>query len=332
PYATANYAAAPPQPVSVRAPSVPAGAQPAPRRRGVSFGWVLLALLICCIGGAAMAGYYIYTQSIKPLVREIKVAVPKAPAAPRAPQPPARPADADADVLDEDDADVSDNKTVITKTFPLAPDEGEFDVTNLNGNITVEGWDEAQAEVTMTKRGGTPDEREATEIKLERNDNHLALHTEPGGAGDGREVNYEVKLPRRLQHLSLSTMNGNVTLTGLHAGVEISTQNGNVKLEDVGGAVATKTVHGNTKIVLPAEGRDAAQVYNAVNGNIEVQLKGDTNADLKAESTTGAIEAEEALGLNVVKQIVGQRAAGRIGQGGPAIVIKTLSGNIKIKK
>ena len=321
-----------PQPVVPLAASAPATV-PA-RRRRASLVWLVLAIVVFALGTTAVGVAFLIANNTRRLVREVRVAPPRPPAVPRVPQPPApgAAADADEDTLDEEDADVTDNKTVITRTFPLAPEEGAFEVTNLNGDVTVEGWDEPQAEVKVTKRGGSPDEREGTEIKLERKGDRLALHTEPGDEGDGREVTYEVKVPRRLQQVKLSTMNGNVKLAGVHAGVEVSAQNGNVKLEDVGGAVAAKTMHGNTKVVLPAEGRDADQSFNTLNGNIEVELKGAVNADLKAESTTGAIEVDDALGLSVTKQIVGQRVAGRLGQGGPAIVVKTLSGNIKIKK
>jgi hypothetical protein len=329
PYATAGYGA--PQPVVPLGATMPAA--PPARRRGISFGWILLAFFVLFVGTMGAGGFYVYVHNIKPLAREIRgITPPKAPVPPRPPVPADPAEDTEEDTLDEDDADVTDNKTVITKTFALTPEEGEFEVTNLNGDITVEGWDGDQAEVKVTKRGGDPDEREQTEIKLERKGAHLALHTEQNGGAGGQEVTYEVKLPRRLQQVKLNTMNGNVKLTGLHAGVEIATQNGNVKLEDVGGAVATKTLHGNTKIILPETGRDAAQTFNTLNGNIEVELKGTVNADVKAEATTGAIDVDDALGLTVVRQIVGQRAAGRLGQGGPALVFKTLSGNIKIKQ
>jgi hypothetical protein len=328
PYATAGYGA--PQPVGPLGATAPAA--PPARRRGIPFGWLLLAFFVLFVGTVGAGGFYVYVHKIKPLAREIRgITPPKPPVPPRPPVLPAVAEDTDTETLDEDDADVTDNKTVITKTFPLTPEEGEFEVTNLNGDITVEGWDGDQAEVKVTKRGGDPDEREQTEIKLERKGAHLALHTEPNGGGSGQEVTYEVKLPRSLQHVNLNTMNGNVKLTGVHAGVEIATQNGNVKLEDVGGAVATKTLHGNTKVVVPETGRDAPQSFNTLNGNIEVELKGTVNADVKAEATTGAIDVDDSLGLTVVRQIVGQRAAGRLGQGGPALVFKTLSGNIKIK-
>jgi DUF4097 and DUF4098 domain-containing protein YvlB len=166
------------------------------------------------------------------------------------------------------------------------------------------------------------------DIKVERDGNHLGLRTD-GGSG---QVTYEIKLPHRLQHVALSTLNGNVKIEGVHSGLEVTAQNGNLKLEDVGGAISAKTLHGNMKVVLASDGHDADQVFTTLNGNISVELKDDINAVVKLESTTGAIDVDDSLGLSVTKQMVGQRAAGQLGTGGPPLVVKTLSGNIKLKK
>jgi len=301
---------------------------PPARGGGGKLIWLLLSLFLVILGGAVISGaYFIAHRASSVSVRKPIINPPKPPIVPH---PPGVPSEADevSDTLDEDGADVSDSQTVITKTYALAPEEGAFEVKNLNGDITVEGWDEAQAEVKVIKRGGTPEDRENMEIKVERDGNHLGLHT---GGGEG-QVTYEIKLPHRLQHVALSTLNGNVKLAGVHGGLEVAAQNGNIKLEDVGGAISAKTLHGNMKVVLSADGHDAEQVFTTLNGNIGVELKDDVNADVKLESTTGTIDVDDALGLSIVKQMVGQRAAGQLGQGGPPLVIKTLSGNIKLKK
>jgi DUF4097 and DUF4098 domain-containing protein YvlB len=272
--------------------------------------------------------YIISHRASSVTARKVIVNPPKPPIVPHPPGVPAEADEEDSDTLDEDGADVSDSQTVITKTYALAPEEGTFEVKNLNGDINVEGWDEAQAEVKVIKRGGTPEERENTDIKVEHNGNQLGLRTN-GSAG---QVTYEIKLPHRLQHVTLSTLNGNVKIEGVHGGLEVTAQNGNLKLEDVGGAITAKTLHGNMKVVLSADGHDAEQSFSALNGNIGVELKDDINADVKLESATGSIDVDDSLGLSVVKQLVGQRAAGQLGTGGPPLVIKTLSGNIKLKK
>ncbi len=329
PRPTAPAAYRPPQQVMPLAPAAPAA------RRRASLGWTLLALFVFAMGATLIAAGYFFTHQVRPLARRIVVpAVPAVPAVPRPPLPPGVPvADEDAETLDEDGADVSDDKTVITKTFPLTPGAGQFELSNVNGDIRIEGWDKPQAEVKVIKHGGTPDERAEVEIKLQQAGDHLELRTAPGNQGDVDDVVYEIKLPRRMLHIGLSAMNGDVKLTGVSGQIEITAQRGDIKLADVGGALTTKTLTGNTKIVLDASARaDAPQSINAISGNIELQLGDETNAEVRADTTSGEIKIDDEFGLQVEKRLVGQHLAGRLGHGGPPLVLKTVSGNIKIKK
>src|SRR5205085_9114716 len=229
-------------------PLAPVATEPPARRRG-SLGWALVVVLICAIGAVCVVGLFI-VQSARQASRIVHIrqpAVPAPPAMPNIPPPPNVAANPDADTLDEADADVSDDQTVITKTFPLALDAGQFELNNLNGDVRIEGWDEPQAEVKVTKHGGTPEEREDVEIKIVQSGNHLALQTAPHNASRVKDVLYEVKLPRRLTHLALHTTNGDVKLAGIHANIEIATQHGDIKLADVAGAITTNSLAGDTK-------------------------------------------------------------------------------------
>src|SRR5205085_10421842 len=208
------------QPQQVR-PLAPVATEPPARRRG-SLGWALAVVLICAVGAVSVVGFMLI-QSARQATRIMHIRQPAAPAPPALPNipPPNVAANPDADTLDEADADVSDDQTVITKTFPLALDAGQFELNNLNGDVRIEGWDEPQAEVKVTKHGGTPEEREDVEIKIVQSGNHLALQTAPHNASRVKDVLYEVKLPRRLTQLALPTTNGDVKLVGIHANIEI---------------------------------------------------------------------------------------------------------------
>ncbi len=307
-----------------------AATAPAARRRP-SFALILLSLFIV-LGGATLLGLALAYQKLRSTASTTRTITISPPAIPRPPPPRVPVIRGDAETLAEDDADVSDDKTVITKTFPLAPGAGQFELTNLNGDIKIEGWDKPQVEVKVTKHGGTPEEREAVEIELQQAGDHLALSTAPDGQGDIEDVRYEVKLPHRLQHITLSTLNGDVKLTGVHGHIEVTAQRGDIKLEDVGGALITKTLTGNTKIVLATRAPgDAPQSFEAISGNVEVQIGDTPNVEVRADTTSGEIKVDDAFGLQVEKRLVGQHLAGRLGQGGPLLVIKTISGNIKLK-
>jgi DUF4097 and DUF4098 domain-containing protein YvlB len=62
-----------------------------------------------------------------------------------------------------------------------------------------------------------------------------------------------------------------------------------------------------------------------------LELAPGTNAELKAETVEGDIEIDEDMQIKVEQRVIGQQAVGRLGTGGQPIVVKVVSGNIKIK-
>lgn len=317
-------------PVAQQRPTSPVGVQPPPphRRRSRIWLYVVLGLLVF-FGGASLLGGLFFAKRTP--TRTVKVVTRPGVQVPPVPPPPVEVGD--GVLVDNEGAEVDGNQTTITKTYPLAPG-GSFELHNISGDITVEGWDEQQAEVTIIKRGGSPQARDALKIVREQSPNRLAFSTGPEmRAGGVEEVRYEVKLPRNVRELGIVSNNSNVELTGTHAAsVSITVQRGNIELEDVSGAINSRTTKGNTTVVLMGAARgNAPLVFNGITGNIELELSPDMNAELKAETVEGDIEVDEDFGIKVEKRMVGQQAIGRIGKGGQPIVVKTVSGNIKIK-
>ena len=166
----------------------------------------------------------------------------------------------------------------------------------------------------------------------EQSANRLAFNTMPESYGGVRDVRYEVKLPRQVREVEIVSKNSGVSLTHVAAkSISIIVQRGNIELADVSGTVNTRTTKGHTKVVLSKAERSAPQVFNGINGNIELELDPELNAELKAETIDGQIDIEDDFGLKVERRMIGQQAVGRIGKGGQPIVIKTVSGNIKIR-
>ncbi len=327
-----------------RQPSAPQTAShsggPRRSRRGLVFG--LLAAVVVSVGASVYIARQVTLHWIgkKATQRQIKIVVPPG-KAPERPEPPPMPGVAEApeppeleleDVLDEAGAEVSGDKTIITKTFPLDPD-GSFTLGHLAGDITVEGWDGEAAEVRITKRGGTSARRAEVEIRHAHADDELQLETAGGGgAANGvRDVQYAIRLPRRLRRIEISARDANVRLTGLRGNIAVNLMRGNIDLDGVSGTVSTRTTKGHTKITLADDTPAEPQVFNGVNGDIELRLKPGTNADLKAETIDGRVEADDDLGLRIDRRLAGEQAVGRLGAGGHPIVVKTVSGNIRIR-
>jgi DUF4097 and DUF4098 domain-containing protein YvlB len=222
------------------------------------------------------------------------------------------------------------NETTIIKTFPF-DDDAAFAIRNINGSVTIETWDKAQAQVTVIKRGSEQD-RAAARVFVKQEDDGLWLRTAYPRGRNSSEVVYQIKLPREVESIDLNTVNGSIKLTDASAdAIEVQTVNGSIELSNVAGVRTAKSVRGNIKAVLKKASTDEMEFEN-VNGNIEVQIKGDLDADLAAASVRGTITIDDLLGVPVQKQVVGQKANGQIGSGGTPLNIKTVNGSITLSK
>jgi hypothetical protein len=258
---------------------------------------------------------------------------------PPAPPPPAAPAKVIVNhpgnsgsaggVMSEEGALVSDDKTVITRSYPLG-DSATVSLTNITGSITVEGWDQPQAEVKVIKEGGSAQDRQAVAVRLDSNRDLLSLETSPTRSSPV-EIHYELKLPSHVRAVEITSADSEVKLSKMTGTIAVNVQGSAIELEDMSGALRTKIVKGETKATL-SQSPSSPQELSSISGDIELLLDGDVNADISAETIDGDIKADDSLELKVEKRPMGQSATVRVGRGGVAIRIKTINGDIKIKK
>jgi hypothetical protein len=231
--------------------------------------------------------------------------------------------------LDESGAKVSGDETVLTKTFQLDTD-ATFAVNIPNGDVTVTGSDGDEAEVKITKQGGSAEQRSGTRILLAQTEEGLIFMN--AGGPPGVKVSYEVKVPRGLHELEISTQMGDVKVSGFDGSVVASVNKGNVEFRDVTGQVKSNVMKGDTRIVYNKSEFEGSQEFVIVKGNIEATLADGTDAEVRAETIAGDINADDSLGLALKKLPAGRTLSGRLGDGGPTLHFKVTSGDIKLKK
>ncbi|HEX3559963.1 MAG TPA: DUF4097 family beta strand repeat-containing protein [Pyrinomonadaceae bacterium] len=323
--------------------SQPLAVGPPARRKGHRGAW-LVALLavfvlgVCVVGGGGYAWWRARHAAIARKVIVTDVHVPDIP-------PPLPPPDfgeklgaqireamkgAGAGVpLDESGATITGTDTVLTKTFEIG-DDATFSVHGVQGNVTVTGTDGDQAEVKVTKHGGSPQERAGTHVLLSQTDKGLSLVS----AAPPPDVNisYEVKLPRDLHQIEISSDRGDVKVEGFDGSVVVNVRQGDLEFRDVSGSVRSKLVNGSTRVFFDKAEREAGQEFTVVNGGIEATIADGTDADLKAETVNGDISVDERYGLKVEKRPAGRQVSGQLGDGGQSLSLKVVNGDIKLKK
>ncbi len=304
------------------------------RKRHAWRGWLIAILCVVVLFGAC--SFFVSMLIANRLSRRPSVvvrgpAVPPVPAIPPIPVPPNM---GDADLsgltpLDESGADVSDDKTVITKTFPLKAG-ATFTLGQTAGDVTVEGWDGDGAQVKITKEGGDEDDRAAARILHSATDKGLTLRT-PEGTDEVKEFKYEIKLPRGVRQIEINSRQSDVKLSNLAGGVSVNVLKGDLTASQLTGRVEMRTMKGDISVDLKGATPAQPQGFNTVRGDVTLAVDG-ANADVQAETVAGGASADPGLGIAVEKQLVGARAAGTVGKGGQEIVAKTVRGDVRIKK
>jgi hypothetical protein len=218
------------------------------------------------------------------------------------------------------------------RLFDLDPD-ATIAIRSFNGDVSIEGWDKPQAEVTVTKRGGSErDQREAAVVFSSDADSLSVTTARGGGGGNGVRVNLVLKVPREFERLALRINNGRISLSNFGAGIEATLDNGSIVADDISGSVTMKVSNGNTTVRFKDLSDDAPLKFETGRGNVELRFDSLDNADLDAQTGMGNITVAPDFGIRPERHMFTQRAHGTIGEGGRPVKINVGMGNIDIAK
>ncbi|HVQ15116.1 MAG TPA: DUF4097 family beta strand repeat-containing protein [Vicinamibacterales bacterium] len=222
------------------------------------------------------------------------------------------------------------------RTYDIKPG-GHLEITNINGQIQATRATGSQVEVRATReaRAGSEEASRAllqkTEMREEVAPDRVVIEApDVQGRGFGRPqltVRYEVRVPPGL-NLRLKTQNGEVRLEDVSGDrIDATTTNGGITGRGVSGAVEAQTVNGGITMDLSAVTGDSRMT--TVNGGVVLTLAPGVNANLEATVVNGGVQVRDGLQLTVEEQSR-QRVAGRIGSGGPRLVVQTTNGGVRL--
>jgi DUF4097 and DUF4098 domain-containing protein YvlB len=251
-----------------------------------------------------------------------------------------------------------------TKTFTLNANAA-VSLKTISGDISVESWDQPQAEVKIIGNSGSDNNQSSLATKNENG--NLSLEALPGSGG--ADIRFVVKLPHNVGQvtlnsasgsikvskidgqLTINTASGDITMSDIKGPIAIITASGRIKLSNTKGVTTVKsasgditlddisslervdTASGNIKVSLSGESLERPLSLKSVSGSIELNLEPGFNATLDASTRTGSISMDESINIQVQNSSpTGQRASGPIGKGGQPISISTVSDNIEINQ
>ena len=121
------------------------------------------------------------------------------------------------------------------------------------------------------------------------------------------------------------TTDGAIVLEHVGGHAVAKTLSGDIEVSEVSGAVEARTEQGQLRVAFVG-GAEGSLIVER--GNIDVKLPTDANVLLDAEVTRGEVEIAEGLISN--EDVTANRARGKLGAGGPRLMLRSSQGWIRV--
>ena len=248
-------------------------------------------------------------------------------------------------------------------TKPAASEQEEFrwqgrvgagqsvEIKGVNGSVRAEGYSGSQVEVVATKTSSRSKTSDVEIRVLEHaggvticavypsNDASRPNDCQPGSAGhmnvnnNDVSVNFVVRVPQGVGFKG-RTVNGEVEATRIGGDVEATTVNGSINVSASGIARAT-TVNGSIRATMGSANWNSELRFNTVNGSIILDFPNALSASVEAETLNGDISSD--FPMTTESSTGGERGrpkriTGTINGGGRELLLKTVNGDISLRR
>ena len=233
----------------------------------------------------------------------------------------------------------SDETERFEQVYPLNAN-GKVSVSNVNGSITIETWDNPQVKLEYVKTGNSKESLAQVDVNIEARQEAFSVETNYDsydarkrknyGSGDRTQVEYRLTVPRTAVLDEIETVNGSITISNAVNTTKASAVNGQVKANNLRGTTDLSTVNGTVDANFDQLEKGSKISLDTVNGTVNLTVPSDADATVKADTVNGKIDND--FGLPVRKgKYVGKDLYGRIGSGDVKIKLSSVNGGLSIK-
>lgn len=169
----------------------------------------------------------------------------------------------------------------VDKTLDAAPD-GQVDVSNIAGSVTVSGWSRSQVEVTGTLGS------KVEELVFERNKDKITIKVKvPRHGGRGIDSDLHINVPHN-SSIDVGAVSADIEVTEVLGEQRLHTVSGDVTAESAGGDVSAESVSGD--IDVKGNANDSETEVSTVSGDVALFRISGT---VSAESVSGDVIIDE---------------------------------------
>jgi hypothetical protein len=258
-------------------------------------------------------------------------------------------------------------KNTQTKALNFGSGKKVFVIENIFGSIEIDGMGgnsgtiEIAETIKVSSKANYEKAKSELKLKIENSGDTVLVYFEAPYIKNKRDkgnINYQinrmeddykfhydfvVKIPKDAEVYASTVNEGEISITGISAKMEISNVNGGIEMKNVGGQTSASTVNG--KIVIDYVKNPSENCkFNTINGDIQILCDRNLSADVNYKSMNGEFYTNfEILSLEpeVIKETkkidkttfykLAQKPQFRIGGGKIKMSFETLNGDMTIK-
>ena len=179
------------------------------------------------------------------------------------------------------------------------------------------------------------------EVTAQEDDNTVTVN-----AGLSHVTRMTVKIPQSVAELTVSTVNdGDISVSNVSGQMEINNVNGWIHCESISGSVVANTINGDLIVGFKAIDPKAAMAFSTLNGKIDVTFPADLKVNVKLKAEQGDIYSDFDVDVDKGHPTVEKKTEdhmyriniddwvlGKIGGGGPELMMKTTQGSVYVRK
>lgn len=169
----------------------------------------------------------------------------------------------------------------VDETLTAAPD-GEVDISNIAGSITVEGWSRNAVEVTGTLG------RNVEKLVFERDGDNVLIQVKvPRKGGRGTDADLSIRVPEK-SSIDVSGVSSDITVTSVRGVQRLQTVSGDVETESFGNDVSAESVSGDVEV--EGDASDNETSISTVSGDVVLERG---SGVVRAGSVSGDVTVDQ---------------------------------------
>ena len=219
-------------------------------------------------------------------------------------------------------------------------------IENIASELRIEGVSGSEIRITSDNYRGLPakaaglkplsasgPENTGVGLHVKQEGNTIRLSAAHNEANDAE---YKIQLPRNLK-LKVdynSWQAEDVFVKGMSGEIEAKSQVGDLKFEDVTGPLVAYTLSSDLEVIFTEVSSTSPTSLNSTSGDIDITVPEDTKGTFKMATVSGGVYTafDFDFGDQKANMIGGQSATGDLNGGGVEILLKSISGDVYIRK